>query len=200
MRFSALGPCDRGGFRRLDFPSSAVFCECGGPPPWSCRDVGSSHGGTLNPCCSPNSFGRRQSAFCAERSGRPSHRPWLEPWVCLWLERRDCVRNNSCWRRVTRPIIITAEGWRTASVDGQLGIGSWSRPVVNAWPFAVEFVGHELRISADMQLLTAFHHRDARLLPGKHANLLAHCFASFNAPRRRAPRGPRKNVETVCSR
>jgi hypothetical protein len=59
-----------------------------------------------------------------------------------------------------RPPLARFSGHQTrglASMSCQFNIGCRSRPVANAWPFAVKFVGHELRLSADMQLLTAAH-------------------------------------------
>ena len=46
--------------------------------------------------------------------------------------------------------------------------------MVDAWPLAIEFAGHEPRIVAGMKLLSAAHFRCARLRPGKHAYSIAH--------------------------
>jgi hypothetical protein len=45
--------------------------------------------------------------------------------------------------------------------------------MVDAWPLAIEFAGHEPRIVAGMKLLPAAHFRCARLRPGNIRSLMS---------------------------
>jgi hypothetical protein len=59
--------------------------------------------------------------------------------------------------------------------------------VVDVWVFAIEFIRHQPRIFANMQLRAATHARHVQLLPGKHANSLAH-FQLRSIPRDDKPK------------
>ena len=60
--------------------------------------------------------------------------------------------------------------------------------MVDVWVFAVEFIRHQPRIFVNMELRAAAHARQARLLPGKHANSFAH-FRLRSMPPRQAYEG-----------
>ena len=99
----------------------------------------------------------------------------------------NCVQSAFVKLKPQGPRASTFKGHkprRLGSVGRELGIGNRSRPVVDVGVFAVEFIRHQSRIFASMQLRAAAHARHA-LLPGKHSKLLAH-FPLRSYPARQA--------------